>query len=82
MKLSMQIFANWLRRYRPKADITSNQFEIEAVRLFSPDVQLKENTLYIGRLKDLFKNGNDRVICTHRNDILLLNTTDLEEILN
>lgn len=82
MKLSMQIFADWLKNYQPKADITSNQFEIEAVRLFSPDVRLNENTLYIGRLRDLFKNGNDRVICTHRNDILLLNTTDLEEILN
>lgn len=82
MKLSMQIFANWLKNYQLEAHITSNHFEIEAVRLFSPEVTLKENTLYIGRLKDFFKNGNDRVLCAHRNDMLLLHTMDLDGVLN
>ena len=82
MKLSMQIFANWLKNYQAEAQITSNRFEIEAVRLFSPEVTLNENTLYIGRLKDFFRNGNDRILCAHRNDVLLLHTTDLDGVLN
>lgn len=82
MKLSMQIFANWLKNYQLEAQITSNRFEIEAVRLFSPEVTLKEDTLYIGRLRDFFKNGNERVLCAHRNDMLLLDTTDLDGVLN
>jgi len=82
MRLSMQIFAYGLREFHPQAEIRSNAFEIEAVRLFSANVTMEKNTLYIGRLSDLFKNGNDSVICTHRNDLLQLDTTDLEEVLN
>lgn len=82
MKLSMQIFCDWLREFHPKADIKSNLFEIEAVRLFSSNVTMEKNTLYIGRLCDLFTNGNDRIICTHGNDMLQLDTADLEEVLN
>ncbi len=82
MRLSMQIFAYGLREFCPQAEICSNAFEIEAVRLFSANVKMEKNTLYIGRLSDLFKNGNERVICAHRNDLLLLDTTDLEEVLN
>lgn len=78
----MQIFAYGLREFHPQAEIRSNAFEIEAVRLFSANVTMEKNTLYIGRLSDLFKNGNDSVICTHRNDLLQLDTTDLEEVLN
>ncbi|MCD8217943.1 MAG: hypothetical protein LUD01_07865 [Clostridiales bacterium] len=82
MRLSMQIFAYGLREFHPQAEIRSNAFEIEAVRLFSANVTMEKNTLYIGRLSDLFKNGNEHVICTHRNDLLQLDTTDLEEVLN
>ena len=82
MKLSMWIFADWLAEFHPQTDIKQNQFDIEAVRLFASDLTMDKHTMYIGRLRDLFKNGNDNIICVHNNDMLLLNTTELEEVLN
>ncbi len=82
MKLSMWMFADWLKEFYPQPDIKSNAFDIEAVRLFASDVVLDQHTMYVGRLRDLFKNGSDHVICVHNNDMLLLDTTELEEVLN
>lgn len=82
MKLSMWIFADWLAEFHPQTDIKQNQFDIEAVRLFASDLTMDKHTMYIGRLRDLFKTGNDNIICVHNNDMLLLNTTELEEVLN
>lgn len=82
MKLTMWIFTDWLKKFHPKPDIRHNQFEIEAVRLFSPELTMEKNTMYIGRLCDLFTSKNRRVICVHNNDLLLLETQELEEVLN
>ena len=82
MKLSMWMFADWLADFHPKPDIKLNQFEIEAVRLFTSDLSLDKHTMYVGRLRDLFKNGSDNIICVHNNDMILLNTTELGEVLN
>ena len=82
MKLSMWIFADWLSVFQPQPHIKESQFDIEAVRLFASDLTLDKHTMYIGRLKDLFKNGNENIICVHNNDMLLLNTAELEEVLN
>ncbi|MCI9151907.1 MAG: PucR family transcriptional regulator [Lachnospiraceae bacterium] len=82
MKLSMWILANWLKDYHPTANIPGNEFAIESVRLFSNEPPSNDHTVYIGRLSDLFYTGSDQVICTHHNDILILETTDLEEVLN
>lgn len=82
MKLTMWIFADWLKKYHPKMTIQDNPFAIEAVRLFSANMEWDRNTLYIGRLCDFFHQGNGNVLCTHSNDMLLLETDDLEEVLN
>ncbi|MCR5666717.1 MAG: helix-turn-helix domain-containing protein [Eubacterium sp.] len=82
MKLTMWIFANHLQKYKPTASIKEDQFEIESVRLFSADVAPQKNTLYIGRLRDLFVHGDERIICAHNNNLLQLNTDDLESVLN
>ncbi len=82
MKLTMWMFADWLRDFHPKPQIKENLFQIEAVRLFASDLSLDTHTMYIGRLKDLFTNGNDKIICVHNNDLLFLDTTQLEEVLN
>ena len=55
MKLSMWMFADWLKEFYPQPDIQSNAFDIEAVRLFASDVVLDQHTMYVGRLRDLFK---------------------------
>ena len=82
MKLSIRIFMNWLSDYRPESYISSGLLEIETVRLFSSNFAPEDNCLYIGRIRDLFTNGNDNVICTHKNDYILLPTNDLDEIMN
>lgn len=82
MKLSMWMLADWLNAYHPIANITSNTFSIWSARLFSNELSANDHTVYIGRLSDLFHTGSDQVICTFQNDVLLLQSTDLEEILN
>ena len=82
MKLSMWMLADWLNAYHPIANIASNTFSIWSARLFSNELSANDHTVYIGRLSDLFHTGSDQVICTFQNDVLLLQSTDLEEILN
>ncbi len=82
MKLNMSVFYDWLIDFRPTAKITSNAVEIDTVRLFSNHLTPKSNCLYVGRMSDLFKNGGNKIICTHNNDIIILETSDVEEVLN
>ena len=82
MKLNMSVFYDWLKDFHPTAEIRSDAIEIDTVRLFSNNMTPKSNCLYIGKLKDLFVNGSDKVICTHNNDILILDTDDEEDVLN
>ncbi|MBQ9022493.1 MAG: helix-turn-helix domain-containing protein [Eubacterium sp.] len=82
MKLSMWIFADWLKEYNPDIHIREGKLEIETVRLFSAEMPTEDNTLYIGRIRDLFIHGNNNIICTHKNDILILSTNDLDEVMN
>jgi len=82
MKLSMWIFAEWLKEFSPELHIRDGGLHIETVRLFSSGSASDDSCLYIGRMKDLFVQGNDNVICSNRNDILILPTSDLDEIMN
>lgn len=82
MKLNMSVFYDWLQEFQPTAEIHSDAIEIDTVRLFSNNITPKSNCLYIGKMSDLFKNGDEKVICTHNNDILILNTDDENEVLN
>lgn len=82
MRISMWMLADWLKDYDPVTDITDNKFAIESARLFSGELPSNSHTVYIGRLCELFHTSSGQVICTHKNDMLLLQTTDLEEVLN
>ena len=82
MKLSMWIFADWLKDYHPTLEIQSGKMEIETVRLFSQNINVKDNTLYIGRLSDFFPNSSHHVVCSNKNDLIILPVNDVAEILN
>ena len=82
MKLSMWIFAEWLNEYSPEMHIRDGGLHIETVRLFSSDSASDDSCLYLGRMRDMFVQGNDAVICSNRNDILILQTSDLDEVMN
>ncbi len=82
MKLSIWIFSEWLKAYSPEITVRDGGLNIETVRLFSSDSPADDTCLYIGRLRDLYVQGNDDVICTNKNDMLLLRTSDLDEVMN
>lgn len=82
MKLSMWIIADWLNSYNPEINIRDGELDIETVRLFSSGMPEADNCIYIGRTRDLFTTKKNQVICTHKNDILILQTEDLDEIIN
>lgn len=82
MKLNMSVFCDWLAEFHPTSYIDSDQIAIDAVRLFSGNVTPKSNCLYVGKMTAMFKQAEPKVICTHNNDILILDTDDEEEVLN
>ena len=82
MKLSIWIFTEWLKEYSPELQVREGGLNIETVRLFSSDSPGDDTCLYIGRLRDLYVQGNDDVICTNKNDLVLLHTSDLDEVMN
>ena len=82
MKLSMWIFAEWLKEFSPELHIRDGGLHIETVRLFSSGSASDDACLYLGRMRDLFVQGNENVICSNRNDILILQTSDLDEVMN
>ena len=82
MKLSMWIFAEWLKDFSPELHIRDGGLHIETVRLFSSGSASDDSCLYLGRMRDLFIQGNENVICSNRNDILILQTSELDEVMN
>ena len=82
MYLSMWIFAEWLKDFQPTIQIKENTMTIDTIRLFSSSTPMNDHTLYIGRMKDFSEISEDFVLCSHRNDQILLPCCDVEEVLN
>lgn len=82
MKLSMWILADWLEDYKPHLEIQNGKREIGSVKLFTSHTVPLPDTVYVGKMKDFFQNEDNKVLCTHKNDLIILPTDDLEEVLN
>lgn len=82
MKLTMWMIADCLSEYSPQTFIQSNEFKIEAVRLFTETFSLSPGTLYVGRISDFFENEEASIICAHGNDMIKLGCGNLEEVFN
>lgn len=82
MKLSMWIFADCLKEFHPKTEITSNAFEIETLRFYSPGQILNKNTLYIGTQDLLFHNESPHLFCQNQKDRIYLDTDDTQRVMN
>ncbi len=82
MFLSMWIFADWLAEYHPVIQITENSLSIDTLRLLSPSEKKNDHTLYIGKTREYLGTEEDYVFCTHKDDRLILPTSDIGEILN
>lgn len=82
MKLSMWIFADRLKEFAPKTQITSDSFEIETLRFYSSGQTFNKNTLYIGTQDLLFHNGSTLIFCQNQSDRIYLETSDMQSVMN
>lgn len=82
MRLSMWIFHDQLKEFHPDTHVQNDSFRINTVRLYSPDLEQNENTLYIGREQDFFDNDKDSVICVNGPDMICLDTADISRVMN
>ncbi len=78
MKLSLNILKEWLEKYDPVCSIQNGKRTIRNVRIFSDDLEIVPNNVYVGRT------GGDSgdVICMHENDYMILSSQDENQILN
>lgn len=83
MKLSMHILNKWLDDWRPIATIISGEDELEGVRMFSPVTQPDQRYVYVAHMRDVFpENESDEIILVNRNDVIHLESRDIEEAFN
>lgn len=78
MRLSLFILADWLQKYHPVCSISEGARTIRNVRMFSDWHRFTDSNVYISR------SGGDAggVICMHKNDYLLLDTDDENQVMN
>ncbi|SHJ72409.1 PucR family transcriptional regulator [Parasporobacterium paucivorans] len=82
MKLSMWILADWLQKYEPVLHIKDGAPTLRGVRIFSTELTIETQNVYLGLARDFIPTGSGEVICVHGHDMILLQTTDLEAVLN
>ncbi|SFA88375.1 PucR C-terminal helix-turn-helix domain-containing protein [Acetitomaculum ruminis DSM 5522] len=82
MKLSMWILADWLWKYNPIIYIKHGEQSLRGVRLYHPEQKMEKQNVYLGRAQDFIGSGGDGVICVHEHDMLLLDTNDIDMVLN
>ncbi len=78
MKLSLYILEDWLEKYHPVCSISEGNRSIRNVRIFSDELEITPNNVYVGRTGG--DSGN--VICMHENDYIILDSSDENQILN
>lgn len=82
MKLSMWILADWLEKYRPIINIKNGKQVLQSARILSPDTCIEPQNIYLAPAKEFISNQEDKIICVHDHDMLLLDTTDMDKVLN
>ena len=82
MRLSMWILADWLWKYNPIIYIKDGVQTLRGVRLYSTDMVMERQNVYLGRAQEFIGSGGDGVICVHEHDMMLLDTNDIDHVLN
>ena len=82
MRLSMWILADWLAEYTPQLRIQEGNRTLRNARLYSEGLKMERSTVYIGHAKDFISSARHQVICANGHDMMLLDTDDLDEVLN
>ena len=82
MRLSMWILYDWLRKYHPESRITKGEQTLRSARILSADTRIERQNVYLARASEFISGEDNKVICVHEQDLLLLNTDDLDAVLN
>lgn len=82
MIISMWILADWLKKYKPDIDIKKGEPCLKDVRIFSQDCVIENKYVYLGRAKDFFSNKSNEIIVVNGVDLMLLESTDIDEVFN
>ncbi|MGN0268193.1 MAG: helix-turn-helix domain-containing protein [Lachnospiraceae bacterium] len=82
MRLSMWIIKDFLKQYAPESYIQSGKMELRSVRILSETQVHVHDNLYLGYVQDYIDNEQGKVICVHKKDMLILQTTDIHEVFN
>ncbi|QOV18504.1 helix-turn-helix domain-containing protein [Blautia liquoris] len=82
MKLSMWVLASWLEKYQPAVKIERGDPILRSARILSGEINIEKQNVYLARANEFITNENDKVICVSGHDMILLNTTDMDLVLN
>ncbi|MDR0862680.1 MAG: helix-turn-helix domain-containing protein [Oscillospiraceae bacterium] len=82
MKLSMWMLSDELSEFGAKSAIQDGKCEISSVRVFSFEETLSRDYAYIGNSNDFFDDSSNQVLLVHGHDIILIEHTDVAEVLN
>ncbi|KNZ43574.1 PucR family transcriptional regulator [Acetobacterium bakii] len=82
MKLSMWILTDWLKDYNPLPKIRNGKPILKNARLYTSDKGSKNSHVYIGSAKELMNSEENKVVCIHEQDTILLESENTEQIFN
>lgn len=80
MRLSMSMVEHWFRRYSPVATIASREATITGIRHLNSDRDMNPDYVYAGRICDMTPYADRDVVLVHRQDVIRLQTEDMDEI--
>lgn len=79
MMLSMWILADRLGKYRPMVAIRDGEQVLRSARILSADTRIEPQNVYLTLVKG---SQRGKVLCVHGRDMLLLDTADIDGVLN
>ena len=83
MKLSMNMLGYWLREYRPISVIVSGERTITNARLFTEDLTMQKDCVYVGRTCDFIsENESDEILLMHNQDAISLQSNEINAVFN
>lgn len=82
MRLSMWILNDWLKKYHPQPRILHGEQTLRSARILSGDSSIEQQNVYLARASEFISGEDQKIICVHGQDMLLLNTSNMEEVLN
>ena len=82
MRLSLWMILDYLQEYNPTAYINDGKPEISMSRILSSELHPGGSILYLAKSEDYFGFPENKVLCVHNRDYLLLDSDDISEVFN